>query len=418
MKNRGSIFRKTTNENSVIKGIVVFNKSFRDERNRVIYQRLKSLGSKFSVTLLAESHSTYPEEIRNKVNIKTPPINFLNFSFLNNKFGKFLQRILFKIWSIRFILSKQNNKSTFIYTFALPPNHVIGILAKYLKGKFWILEVMHAPTYYLNVAKRTKKSLSKYYLTVYGLFVILVSKITIRYADLVLATSHTRDDGCSKILRKEFMVHKERLLPTQQGTLVNAAKVAINYSKHEHKYFDVMYIGSVTMTKGSVLLRSFNRLCENIPNLRLTIIGAALKVNINQFSQALESRIRYLGWLNHKEALDYLSKADLCVCTIDPEFPDNHYAQPVKLLEYLAFGKPVVATNLEGVRGIIKHGFNGLLYEPGNIDSFVDQVTTLANNPELRSKLSVNARKSVRKYDWELLNRKVIDEIRNALGNL
>jgi len=137
-----------------------------------------------------------------------------------------------------------------------------------------------------------------------------------------------------------------------------------------------------------------------------------------EFNQILKQNptiLNYLGKLSHKEALDYIRKADLCVCTIDSRIRDYNFAQPVKVLEYLAMGKPVVTTNLEGIRGIITHGYNGLLYEPGNVDSFVSAVLEVASNHLLRKKLSVNAKKSVSRFDWEFLNSRVMKAIKDKL---
>ncbi len=399
-----------------MEGIVIYNRSIPSEKNRVIYQRLKSLASEFSITLLTEPHLTYPEEIRKKANIKTPPINFLSIPLLNNQLGKFLQHIFFKIWVLTFILGYKSEGTAFIYTFAQPPAYIIGMLAKSIKGHFWILEVMHSPLYHSNLAKQMANSLEKYYWAMYGPIAIGLARITMPYADLVLATSHTNGDGCSRILRERFGVNRERLLPIQQGSIVSREEAAIGPVKKRDEYIDMMYVGEISRTKGFLLLYSFNKLLQNIPNLRLTVVGPVEPEYINQFGSLANGRIRFLGRVEHREALDYVSEADLCVCTLDPEFPDNHYAQPVKLLEYLAYGKPVIATNLEGIRGFVEDGVNGFLYEPGSVDSFVRSVTKLATSPEVRTRLSVNAKESIKKYDWELVNRKVMGEIRSAIS--
>lgn len=409
------IYQIKPNNRQIIKGIVVFNKSIPNEKNRVIYQRLKTLSVNFSITLLTDKTCVFPKEIRNKIEIVTPPISFINIPIFNNFLGRFFQRIFFKIWSLIFVLRSKGY--SFIYTFALPPNYIVGFLAKNFKDYFWILEMMHTPMYYLNSAKLEEKSLIRFFLLIHGFLIFLLSKLVIRNADLVLATSHSCNDGCSKILSQSFGVCKEKLLPIQQGIFIfkNVNSKRFDRDKQDN-YINIMYIGAITKTKGSVILKTLGKLLQEIKTARFIIIGPAPRLYIKQINQTANDKAKYLGTLSHEEALNYMSKADICICTLDRNFPDNSFAQPVKLLEYLSFGKPVVATNLEGIRGIITDGFNGLLYEPGDINSFLDKVKKLVEDPDLRIKLSNNALESVRRYDWKLLNNKVMEEIKKRIN--
>jgi len=93
---------------------------------------------------------------------------------------------------------------------------------------------------------------------------------------------------------------------------------------------------------------------------------------------------------------------------------ETDYIYPVKVFEYLAMAKPVIATNLKGVSQIVKHEGNGLLIEPDDPEAMAKAILRIYQDEKLREKLRRNARKSVLQYDWDIINEK----IDNALNDL
>ena len=79
----------------------------------------------------------------------------------------------------------------------------------------------------------------------------------------------------------------------------------------------------------------------------------------------------------------------------------------MNVIEYLACGLPVVASNNRGHKEIIKDGINGFLYEQGNFSQFVHFVEKMYYDSTLRQKISENARKTVEKFS-----------VQNVLKNL
>lgn len=84
----------------------------------------------------------------------------------------------------------------------------------------------------------------------------------------------------------------------------------------------------------------------------------------------------------------------------------------IKHLEYLALGKPTVATNVGEVNFAIEHGKNGFLCEEGDIDMFANSIVKLAKNSELRKKLGKAGRqKAIQELDWEFNVQKIIKSL-------
>lgn len=74
---------------------------------------------------------------------------------------------------------------------------------------------------------------------------------------------------------------------------------------------------------------------------------------------------------------------------------------PVPVLEAMACGCAVVATDCGGPRDIIKDGENGFLVEVGNVGEIVDRVQLLLRDPDLRQRLVRNSKETVKRFTWE-----------------
>lgn len=79
---------------------------------------------------------------------------------------------------------------------------------------------------------------------------------------------------------------------------------------------------------------------------------------------------------------DYVHAMDICV------MPDTtHYCSPMKLFEYGACGKAVVMPRRRPIEGVICHGRNGLLFEPGSSPDMAAKIVSLAADASLRASL-------------------------------
>lgn len=72
---------------------------------------------------------------------------------------------------------------------------------------------------------------------------------------------------------------------------------------------------------------------------------------------------------------------------------------PLVLLDAMALGKAVVASNVNGTRDYVTHGENALLVPPGDPQALADAIKLLMENPEVRYKLGANARETIREYN-------------------
>jgi glycosyltransferase involved in cell wall biosynthesis len=73
---------------------------------------------------------------------------------------------------------------------------------------------------------------------------------------------------------------------------------------------------------------------------------------------------------------------------------------PLKLFEYMAAGKAIVASSLPAIREVLADEVNALLVAPGDPDALAAGIRRLADNPELRDALAGAARTAVAEYSW------------------
>src|SRR4029079_715197 len=78
----------------------------------------------------------------------------------------------------------------------------------------------------------------------------------------------------------------------------------------------------------------------------------------------------------------------------------NEFPSPLKLFEYMASGRPIVASALPSLREVLRDGENALLVEPGNPPAFVAAISRLKDDPALAAQLAAQARRDVEDFTW------------------
>jgi glycosyltransferase involved in cell wall biosynthesis len=76
-------------------------------------------------------------------------------------------------------------------------------------------------------------------------------------------------------------------------------------------------------------------------------------------------------------------------------------ACPYTVAEAMASGKPVVASDVDGIRDALRDGEEGFLVPPGDIEGFADRLLTLIRDPALRDAMGRKGRVAARRYAAE-----------------
>ena len=115
-------------------------------------------------------------------------------------------------------------------------------------------------------------------------------------------------------------------------------------------------------------------------------------------TSGLGERIRLVGFVPHAEVPEYLASFDIAVAPYRKV--ELFYNSPMKLYEYLAMGKPVIASRMGQSAELIKDGENGLLYEPDDADGMLKLLSLLIEDAALRARLGRAAHERSREMAW------------------
>jgi hypothetical protein len=106
------------------------------------------------------------------------------------------------------------------------------------------------------------------------------------------------------------------------------------------------------------------------------------------------------GGVSHTAVPAYIDEMDIAVAPYPPL--EKFYFSPLKVLEYMARGKAIVATSQGQIKDLIRHGETGWLVPAGDEASLVRAIRHLAENPGLRSRLGKKAAFEARtRHSWQ-----------------
>jgi glycosyltransferase involved in cell wall biosynthesis len=172
----------------------------------------------------------------------------------------------------------------------------------------------------------------------------------------------------------------------------------------------------------SLLLESFALILQRRPDARLVLVGdgqtrSAVADTVTK--AGMGHAVIMTGKIAHSQVPEMLSIADVAVVPSTPLTAGlGGTGTPLKLFEYMAAGKAIVATALNEAAEVIRDGHDGLLVQPGDASKFAEATLKLVDDPKERSRLGKNAREqAVKQYSWEHYTRRLEEIYLNVMGN-
>lgn len=167
----------------------------------------------------------------------------------------------------------------------------------------------------------------------------------------------------------------------------------------------VMFVGSFQHWHGlDHLVEGFARVSREFPEAKLLLVGdgparAAVERKIAQLG--IGDRASITGIVPHDSVPGMLAFADVVVAPY-PHLPQDLWFSPLKLYEYMAAAKAIVASSAGQIAEVLQDGYSGLLVEPGNVQELSRAIIRLLRDEDLRVRLGHNARReAVEKHSWQ-----------------
>jgi len=170
---------------------------------------------------------------------------------------------------------------------------------------------------------------------------------------------------------------------------------------------NILFLGRLEKRKGLLyLLEAYKRVKQEIPNSRLIIVGPGTRLRHKYEKQVMHAGLKdviFVGYVSYDELPRYYKTADI-FCS--PATGRESFG--IVLLEAMAVGKPIVASNIEGYASVVTHGIDGLLVPPKDKDMLAQALISLATDESYRQQMGAKGRTKAEEYSWEHISQKVL----------
>ena len=173
----------------------------------------------------------------------------------------------------------------------------------------------------------------------------------------------------------------------------------------------VGFVGSLKAWHGlDLLAEAFRRLAAD-PRYHLLVVGQGPQAKlIESLREELPGRVTQVGAVPHAEVPKYLRAMDIAVAPYPPL--EKFYFSPLKVLEYMATARAVVATRIGQLKELVRSGETGVLVEPGDPEALAQAIRSLAVDESLRRGLGhAAAEETWRAHRWTARAATILDRI-------
>ncbi len=170
----------------------------------------------------------------------------------------------------------------------------------------------------------------------------------------------------------------------------------------------LIFVGRVAEQKGlKYLLKSLTHVMELTERpFELRIVGdGPLQDEMKALARSLgiREKVRFIGWVSQDEVVRQLREGDIFV------LPSLIEGLSIAMLQAMACGLPVVATDTQGNNELVRPGENGLLVPVGDTQALARALFALIDDEALREAMGRRSRAIAARYDWDTISRAYLD---------
>jgi phosphatidylinositol alpha-mannosyltransferase len=171
---------------------------------------------------------------------------------------------------------------------------------------------------------------------------------------------------------------------------------------------NILFVGRLEKRKGfDYLWKAYKKVKREIPNCRLISVGPGTRLR-NKYQKRINKNglddVIFTGYVTYSDLPRYYKTADI-VC-----FPATGWESfGIVLLEAMAVGKPIIASDIAGYAKVLTHGAEGLSVPPKDVDKLSEALITLINDERLRQQMGARGRPKALEYDWARIAQSVLD---------
>jgi glycosyltransferase involved in cell wall biosynthesis len=177
-----------------------------------------------------------------------------------------------------------------------------------------------------------------------------------------------------------------------------------------HGKIVIGFVGSIFPYHGvDLLLKSFSQLVIKNKNIHLLIVGDGETLPLlKQYTKELniDETVTFTGKIEHHLIYNYMSVMDIAIMA-----KSNWYGSPIKIFEYGAMGKAVIAPRTKPIMEVMNDGEHGILID-SNENTLSSAILKLINDQDLRERLGKNFQKKIYKeHTWDMVAIRILSYI-------
>lgn len=240
-------------------------------------------------------------------------------------------------------------------------------------------------------------------------------QFVLRHADRVIATT----TNLKKILVQDLFISENRITVVPNGARDEFEESSPQKNKLElpENKFIVTYTGNSFLSEKYDLSRIIDAIVQLPNDIAILFVGGSRLQDVDALKKYalqnhLADRVYFTGHVTPVEARRYQRQADVLLLygqTDDIEIEE--FTSPIKMFEYMATCKPILAPNIKMMREVLEHGRNAWLYEP-DLVGLVESIIYLKSNPELCQTIAAKARQDfLNCYTWQHRAKRILTAI-------
>ena len=169
----------------------------------------------------------------------------------------------------------------------------------------------------------------------------------------------------------------------------------------------VVYCGHLYPNRG---VEEMLEAARRLPEVHFVLVGGTPEDTAFWREQTCgEPNIRLTGFVPNQQVPLYLCAGDALLMPYSARVHTAGWMSPLKLFDYMAAGRPIIASDLPVFRTILEHGRNAWLVEPDSGEALATGIQQVLHDPELAARLAEQAAQDIRQYTWEKRARTILE---------
>jgi len=187
------------------------------------------------------------------------------------------------------------------------------------------------------------------------------------------------------------------------------------FAQYKDGKLNILFLGRLEKRKGlPYLLQAYAQVKARMPDTRLLIVGpdGGMRQSCEAFVQRERLKdVVFTGYVSEEDLPRYYSTADV-FCA--PNTGNESFG--IILLEAMAAGTPVVASDIEGFAYVVGHQTEGLLMPRRDSDALADALLQLLGDPDRRQEMGRNGQIKAQSFDWSRVSQQVLSFYERVAG--